>query len=144
MRYLKKFNESNFIKDSEKKYDIVISDLNDILLELSDSGIAYTIDRYIDDLVFEIQININSIKSKDDKKIVNEALLRINDYLSEYDLSLLRIEIEQTMERVIVGNSPLDTFEVNKIHMYSIDELGNMEEWNGIISMSIEFGEHSY
>lgn len=43
MRYLKKFNESNFnfIKASKRKYEMFISEINDILLDLFYSGIQY-------------------------------------------------------------------------------------------------------
>jgi len=139
MRYLKKFNESNFIKASKKKHEIVIPDVKDILLDLFDSGIQYNLNNYVDDVVFEIQININTIESLEDKKLVEETILRLNDYLSQYDLHILNIEMEQS---VLIDNSN----EVLHYDFYSIDELTEGEglsEVSGILSIDISFGEHS-
>jgi hypothetical protein len=139
MRYLKKFNESNFIKSSKKKHEIVIPDVKDILLDLFDSGIQYNLNNYVDDVVFEIQININTIESLEDKKLVEETILRLNDYLSQYDLHILNIEMEQS---VLINNSN----EVLHYDFYSIDELtegGGLSEVSGILSIDISFGEHS-
>jgi hypothetical protein len=139
MRYLKKFNESNFIKASKKKQEIVIPDVKDILLDLFDSGIQYNLNNYVDDVVFEIQININTIESLEDKKLVEETILRLNDYLSQYDLDILNIEMEQS---VLINNSN----EVLHYDFYSIDELtegGGLSEVSGILSIDISFGELS-
>lgn len=139
MRYLKKFNESNFIKASKKKHEIVIPDVKDILLDLFDSGIQYNLNNYVDDVVFEIQININIIESLEDKKLVEETILRLSDYLSQYDLHILNIEMEQS---VLINNSN----EVLHYDFYSIDELtegGGLSEVSGILSIGIFFGEHS-
>jgi hypothetical protein len=140
MRYLKKFNESNFIKSSKKKHEIVIPDVKDILLDLSDSGIQYNLDRYVDDSIFEIQININSFESTDDKEVVQETILRLNDYLSQHDLHILNIEMEQSIESYSGG------WETHQHDLYSVEELiedGGLSKTVGILSITIAFGEHS-
>lgn len=140
MRYLKKFNESNFIKASKKKHEIVIPDVKDILLDLFDSGIQYNLNNYVDDVVFEIQININTFESKDDKEVVQETILRINDYLSQHDLHILKIETEQSIE------SYSGEWENHQHDLYSIEELledGGLSKTAGILSIGIFFGEHS-
>jgi hypothetical protein len=142
MRYLKKFNESNFnfIKASMKKYEMFISEIDDILLDLFDSGIQYNLDRYVDDSIFEIQININSFESTDDKEVVQETILRLNDYLSQHDLHILNIEMEQSIESYSGG------WETHQHDLYSIEELiedGGLSKTAGILSITIAFGEHS-
>lgn len=144
MRYLKKFNESNFIKASKKKHEIVITDVKDILLDLFDSGIQYNLNNYIDDVVFEIQISINSVKDKD-KFLVEETILRLNDYLSQHDLQVLNIQLEQHIETVLNVERPIWK-QVFNYDFYSIDELtegGGLSEVSGILSIDISFGEHS-
>lgn len=147
MRYLKNFNESidkdtQFIEKSKEKYKTVISDVKDILLELSDSDIQYVLDKYLDDVVFEIQISINSVKDKD-KFLVEETILRLNDYLLQHDLQVLNIQLEQHIETVTNNRKESEFFNYD---FYSIDELtegGGLSEISGILSISIYFGEHS-
>lgn len=144
MRYLKKFNESNFIKASKKKHEIVMPDVKDILLDLFDSGIQYNLNNYLDDVVFEIQININTIESLEDKKLVEETILRLNDYLSQHDLYILKIEIEQSIESHKIPY--WGGWETHHHDLYSIEELvedKGLSETTGILSIDISFGEHS-
>jgi hypothetical protein len=93
VKYLKDFKsifEStiDFIYDSERKFKRVISDIDDILVVLSDDDIKYDVNKYIDDNIFELQIDIEIIKTKDEKQLVADTLLRLNDFLQSNDLYL--------------------------------------------------------
>jgi hypothetical protein len=138
MRYLKDFKnifEStiDFIYDSERKFKRLISDIDDILVVFSDDDIKYDVNKYIDDNIFELQIDIEIIKTKDEKQLVADTLLRLNDFLQSNDLYLQVIRMKQYIDN-----------EYFEHELWSDDNILQEFEFSaGEISIEIVFGEHA-
>jgi hypothetical protein len=138
VKYLKDFKsifEStiDFIYDSERKFKRVISDIDDILVVLSDDDIKYDVNKYIDDNIFELQIDIEIIKTKDEKQLVADTLLRLNDFLQINDLYLQVIRMKQYIDN-----------EYFEHELWSDDNILQEFEFSaGEISIEIVFGEHA-
>ena len=108
----KNTNSLDFIKESypphpfhiesERKFNLIKSDLEDILLEISDSTMKINIHKYIDDIIFEIQIYISEIETKEDKKLVEECILRISSFLENHNLSIFKVNMIQNIDGIIV------------------------------------------
>lgn len=138
----KNSNSLDFIKESypphpfhiesERKFNKIKSDLEDILLEITDSNIKVSIHKYIDDIIFEIQIYISEIKTKQDKKLVEECVLRISSFLEIYRLSILGVNMVQCIDG-----------ENHVFYFYDLSEIENLDSSAGTIKLEIVFGEHS-
>lgn len=133
---------NKFEIESERKYKELEPDVKDILLELNDSGIISHTSKYIDDSIFEFQIEITSIKTKEQKQICEDSLLRLEDFLSEHGLLLARIEMDQLIPSwynfsTSEGRNP----ESHEFELYDMSELGNLKESAGIISLLVYFSK---
>jgi len=135
MKHLKSFKKIFFIVDSEKKFKRLISDINDILIVLSDDDIKYDVNKYIDDNIFELQLDIELVKTKEEKQLVGDTILRLNDFLESNDLWI----------QVIRMNQYIDT-EFHEHEIWSDEalvELQDFESSAGEISLEVVFGKHS-
>ena len=126
---------NKFEIESERKYKELEPDVKDILLELNDSGVVSHTSKYIDDSIFEFQIEITSLKTKEQKQICEDSLLRLEDFLSEHGLHLAKIEMDQL---ITSGGSEPDSYEFD---LYDMSELENLKESAGIISLIVYFSK---
>ena len=126
---------NKFEIESERKYKKLEPDVKDILLELNDIGIKSTIHKHIDDNIFEFQIEITSLKTKEQKQICEDSLLRLEYFLSEHGLDLAKIEMDQL---ITSGGSEPDSYEFD---LYDMSELENLKESAGIISLIVYFSK---
>ena len=133
MKYIKLFEDFDFIQLSKDKYKRIIDETKDILLELSDNDIRYQINKYIDDMIFELQIDIAHIETKEQKTITEDVIFRLNQFLEEHDLSIQKIEFYQNID----GES-------HKHDLYDLDEIDNLQDSAGLLTIGLVFGEHSY
>ena len=124
------FNESKFEKSSKYKYDYIIQDIEDILLDLKDVDIRYEVSQYIDDTVFDIKVSILTINSKEDKSIVEHTIFRLSDYLEKYGLRLSSIEMEQEIDN-----------ELHRHSLFDLDEMIDLELTSGTLGIDIYFNE---
>jgi len=124
---------NKFEIESERKYKELEPDVKDILLELNDSGVVSHTSKYIDDSIFEFQIEITSLKTKEQKQICEDSLLRLEDFLSEHGLHLAKIEMDQLITSE--GRNP----ESHEFELYDMSELGNLKGTAGIISLIVYF-----
>jgi len=132
MKNIKLFEEyTKFINDSKTKYKLVIDDLNDILLELNDNGIDYKVEEYFDDSYFGITISINGFDTKNQKSIVEETLNRLNYFLEGHEIGILKIDFYQNID----GYSHV-------FDLYEIEELKDLVNTPGLLSIVITFGEY--
>lgn len=125
-------NKTTFFGKSQIKFSEISSDLNDIALELKDVGISINIDKYIDDQVFEIQIDIDGIKSKTHKRMVEEVAFRYYEFIKMYDLDLLIIPFIQK-----------EGDKVHRFEFFDMHELKNLDQAAGEIDISLVFGVHA-
>lgn len=126
---------NKFEIESERKYKELEPDVKDILLELNDSGIISHTSKYIDDSIFEFQIEITSLKTPEQKQICEDSLLRLEDFLSEHGLHLARIEMDQLITSE--GRVP----ESHEFELYDMSELENLKGSAGIISLLVYFSK---
>lgn len=134
MKYLTLFEGfyDDFIDNSKRKYKNIIDETKDILLELSDNDIRYQINKYIDDMIFELQIDIAHIETKEQKSITEDVIFRLNDFLEESNLSIQKIEFYQNIN----GES-------HKHDLYDLDEIENLQDSAGLLTIALVFGEYS-
>jgi hypothetical protein len=149
MKHLKSFKKifesyppNDFIIDSEKKFKRLISDINDILIVLSDDDIKYDVNKYIDDNIFELQVDIETVKTKEEKQLVGDTILRLNDFLESNDLWIQVIRMNQH----IIGkeNEPSYWHDHEVWSDEALVELQDFESSAGEISLEVVFGKHSY
>lgn len=126
---------NKFEIESERKFKELEPDVKDILLELNDSGVVSHTSKYIDDSIFEFQIEITSLKTPEQKQICEDSLLRLEDFLSEHGLDLARIEMDQLITSE--GRAP----ESHEFDLYDMSELGNLKGSAGIISLLVYFSK---
>ena len=133
---------SNFEINSESLYREIIQDAKEILLELSDSGISYDVNKYIDDVIFEFQIEIKSLKTAEQKQICEDSLFRLEKFLEKYNINLEKIEMEQLEKtRKDIG---LVKVKKHDFDLYSMSELENLKDSTGVISLNIYFSKNNY
>ena len=133
---------SNFEINSESLYKEVIQDVNEILLELSDSGIFYDVNKYIDDVIFEFQIEIKSLETSEQKQICEDSLFRLEKFLEKYGIHLDKIEMEQLEKtRKDIG---LIKVKKHDFDLYTMSELENLKDSTGVISLKVYFSKHNY
>lgn len=134
MKYLTLFEGfyNDFIDNSKNKYKNIIDETKDILLELSDNDIRYQINKYIDDMIFEFQIDITHIETKEQKSITEDVIFRLNEFLEESNLSIQKIEFYQNID----GES-------HKHDLYDLQEIDNLQDSDGLLTIVLVFGEHS-
>lgn len=118
-----------FLGKSKVKFSEILSDLNDIALELSDEGVSIAIDNYIDDNVFEIYIDIDNIKTKSEKKMVEDVAFRYYEFIKMHHLDVLIIPFVQEIDG-----------KVHRFEFYEMDELVGLENSAGKVSLRLVFG----
>ena len=69
---------NDFIITSERLFSKLLPDVKDILLELIDTGIKVDINKYIDDVIFEFQIEIEFLETSEQKQICEDSLFRLS------------------------------------------------------------------
>ena len=139
MKYLISYNKlfegyppHKFEIDSQREFKELYPDVKDIFLELIDSGIKVHINKYIDDVIFEFQVEIEFIQKSEDKQICEDSLFRLKEFLSNHNFHLAKIEMVQ--------------FESGYRHdfeMYDMSELSDLKNTAGEINILIYFAKHS-
>ena len=90
------------------------------------------INKYIDDVVSEFQIQIDFIESSEKKQLAEDSIFRLEDFLSEYDINLSKIEMCQ--------------FESGNRHdyeLYDVEELKDLKNTAGEIDILVYFTKHN-
>ena len=130
---------NKFEIESERKFKELEPDVKDILLELNDIGVEVIISRYIDDSIFEFQIEICSLKTPEQKQECEDSLLRLEYFLSQHDLNLSKIEMDQliTSEGRVPGS--IGRAESHEFDLYDMSELENLKETSGVVSLLVYF-----
>ena len=137
MKYLKAYKlfegypPNKFEIDSEREFKELYPDVKDIFLELIDSGIKVHINKYIDDVIFEFQVEIEFIQKSEHKQICEDSLFRLEEFLSVRNFHLAKIEMDQ--------------FESGSRHfhtMYEVSELADLKNTAGEISLLIYIVKH--
>jgi hypothetical protein len=131
-RLFESYPPNKFEIESERLFSKLESDVKDIFLELIDLGVKVHINKYIDDVVSEFQIQIDFIESSEKKQLAEDSIFRLEDFLSEYDISLSKIEMVQ--------------FESDNRHdyeLYDIEELKDLKNTTGEIDILVYFTKHN-
>jgi len=133
IKRFKEFNETlKFEIDSERLLSKLEPDVKDIFLELIDLGVNVHINKYIDDLVSEFQIEIDFIESSEKKQLAEDSIFRLEEFLNEYDITLSKIEMVQ--------------FESTNRHdyeLYDIEELKDLKNTAGELNIIVYFTKHN-
>ena len=117
---------NKFEIESERLFSKLESDVKDIFLELIDLDVNVHINKYIDDVVSEFQIQIDFIESSEKKQLAEDSIFRLEDFLSEYDINLSKIEMCQ--------------FESGNRHdyeLYDVEELKDLKNTSGEIDILV-------
>ena len=134
MKYLKTYKifesypPNKFEIESERLFSKLEPDIKDIFLELIDLKVNVQINKYIDDVVSEFQIEINFIESSEKKQLTEDSIFRLEEFLNEYNITLSKIEMVQ--------------FESSNRHdyeLYDIEELKNLKNTAGEINILVYF-----
>ena len=139
MKYIKTYTKlfesyppNKFEIESERLFSKLESDVSDIFLELIDLDVKVHINKYIDDMVSEFQIQIDFIESSEKKQLTKDSIFRLEDFLSEYDINLSKIEMVQ--------------FESGNRHdfdIYDLKELKDLKNTAGEIDILVYFAKHN-
>jgi hypothetical protein len=138
MKYLKAYQlfegypPHKFEIDSQREFKQLHPDVKDILLEVIDSGAIVDINKYIDDVIFEFQIEIEKIESVNQKQTCEDSLFRLEEFLSNHNFHLAKIEMVQ--------------FESGWRHdfeLYDMSELSDLKNTVGLLNILIYFAKHT-
>jgi hypothetical protein len=132
-RIFEAYPASKFEIDSENLFKELKEYIDEILLELSDSGIEFNINKYIDDIIFEFQVQISSLQTTEQKQICEDVLLRIETVLEKYGIHLDIIQMQQ-----------LETNYKHDFDLYSMSEIENLKDSAGDISLLVIFSKDNY
>ena len=124
---------NKFEIESERLFSKLESDVKDIFLELIDLGVKVHINKYIDDVVSEFQIQIDFIESSEKKQLAEDSIFRLEDFLSEYDISLSKIEMVQ-----------IESANRHDYELYDIEELKDLKNTAGEIDILVYFSCHRF
>ena len=83
-------------------------------------------------MVSEFQIQIDFIESSEKKQLAEDCIFRLEDFLSEYDINLSKIEMVQ--------------FESGNRHdfdIYDLKELKDLKNTAGEIDILVYFAKHN-
>jgi hypothetical protein len=158
MKYLKTYKifesypPNKFEIESERLFSKLESDVKDIFLELIDLGVKVHINKYIDDVVSEFQIQIDFIESSEKKQLAEDSIFRLEDFLSEYDINLSKIEMCQFESGnrhdyelySRTGQQPLP-FQGSPSHcwIHDVEELKDLKNTAGEIDILVYFTKHN-
>jgi hypothetical protein len=123
---------NKFEIESEILFSKLESDVKDIFLELIDLGVKVHINKYIDGVVSEFQIQIDFIESSEKKQLAEDSIFRLEDFLSEYDISLSKIEMVQ-----------IESANRHDYELYDIEELKDLKNTAGEIDILVYFTKHN-
>jgi len=138
MKYLKTYKifesypPNKFEIESERLFSKLEPDIKDIFLELIDLKVNVQINKYIDDVVSEFQIQIDFIESSEKKQLAEDSIFRLEDFLSEYDISLSKIEMVQ-----------IESANRHDYELYDIEELKDLKNTAGEIDILVYFTKHN-
>ena len=139
MKYIKTYTKlfesyppNKFEIESERLFSKLESDVRDIFLELIDLDVKVHINKYIDDMVSEFQIQIDFIESSEKKQLTKDCIFRLEDFLSEYDINLSKIEMVQFES----GNK-------HDYELYDVEELKDLKNAAGEIDILVYFTKHN-
>jgi hypothetical protein len=140
MKYLKTYNKlfesyppNKFEIESERLFSKLEPDVKDIFLELIDLDVNVHINKYIDDVVSEFQIQIDFIESSEKKQLAEDSIFRLEEFLNEYNITLSKIEMSQ--------------FESGNRHdydLYDLEELKDLKNTAGEIDILVYFTKNNY
>jgi len=149
MKYLKTYKifesypPNKFEIESERLFSKLESDVKDIFLELIDLGVKVHINKYIDDVVSEFQIQIDFIESSEKKQLAEDSIFRLEDFLSEYDISLSKIEMVQ-IESANRHDWNLTKAGFHRSYeFYDIEQLKDLKNTAGEIDILVYFTKHN-
>ena len=139
---------SEFEIQAERKFRKILPDLEDMLSWIGDLKVQYDISKLILEGAFEITISIgkthkilNKIKTKEQKKEVVQAVVRINDYLNQSGMDFSSAEIHQTIEttRDLGFGLPEPSRHAKReiYSVYDINEVIGLEESAGDIELNL-------
>ena len=129
MKHLRKFNESKFEDSFINQYYKILPELNDILLPFDDSGIKYSIYKYADDNIGEVNIYVeDKVEEYVDNalevskkfftwKEIKEEMLHVISFMNSEGIGFSKLEIQQ-----IVDN------EFHYIEIYDESEIEELED----------------
>ena len=123
---------SKFEIQSSRLYSKLLPDIKDILLELTDIGIKVTINPYIDDVIFEVQVNIEPIETSEQKQLSSDSILRLEDFLNEHNIFFSKIEMIQFES----GNR-------HDFEIYDMEEIKDLKNTAGEVLLYIYFSKHN-
>jgi hypothetical protein len=114
--------------ESERLFSKLESDVKDIFLELIDLGVKVYINKYIDDVVSEFQIEIDFIESSEKKQLAEDSIFRLEDFFSEYDINLSKIEMIQ-----------FESVNRHDYEFYNTEEIIDLKNTAGKINILVYF-----
>lgn len=117
---------------SEKKFKHLLPDINEIMLESSDEGVVLDISKHIDDIIFEVQLYINKIKTKEQKQAVSDCILRLEEFLQPQNLHIALIKFSQH-----IGSEKHD------FEFYDTSEIWDLQNAAGDLDLEVAFAEHN-
>lgn len=123
---------NKFEIESGRIYSQILPDIKDILLELTDIGIKVTINPYIDDVIFEVQVNIEPIETSEQKQLSSDSILRLEDFLNEHNIFFSKIEMIQFES----GNR-------HDFEIYDMEEIKDLKNTAGEVLLYIYFSKHN-
>ena len=115
MKYLKSFNEN---ESSDSKYNDIISDIKDILLELTDVGFKRYIDKFVKLIEsewwdgFDVLLTrnhtdrflpIGHVRDKFQYNEISEDIERLKDYMDQSGFRLLETQIDGNKNNNIIS-----------------------------------------
>ena len=123
---------NKFAIESGRIYSQILPDIKDILLELTDIGVSVTIDPYIDDVIFEVQVNIEPIETSEQKQLAEDSIFRLEDFLNEHNIFFSKIEMIQFES----GNR-------HDFEIYDMEEIKDLKNTAGEVLLYIYFSKHN-
>lgn len=123
---------NKFEIESGRIYSQILPDIKDILLELTDIGIKVTINPYIDDVIFEVQVNIEPIETSEQKQLAEDSIFRLEDFLNEHNIFFSKIEMIQFES----GNR-------HDFEIYDMEEIKDLKNTAGEVLLYIYFSKHN-
>jgi hypothetical protein len=123
---------NKFEIESERLFSKLEPDVKDIFLELIDLGVNVQINKYIDDVVSEFQIQIDFIESSEKKQLAEDSIFRLEEFLNEYNITLSKIEMSQ-----------FESANRHDYELYDIEELKDLKNTAGEIEILVYFTKHN-
>ena len=149
MKFIKEYKlfeaypPSRFEIEAERKFREILPDLEDILLEVLDLGVKWDISKHISHGAFEVSIDIMKIKTEQQKKVVGEAVARINDYLTqsggEFSSAEIHQDIETTRDLGLGLPEPSRGVKREIFYVYDKNEVIDLLDHTGELGLTIDW-----